>query len=271
MLSRTLRKIKFFGFYNEGLSLFETQLSIIFQMINSISLTRLSNSELLGFFQDLNETCIPFNPQKLGFDSKLKELNAFLVELSEIYQQETGSPLSPNLEKLDQRRDKAISGIKMYVESLALHYREDVVAASYVVLEAITKYGENIAAQNFITETNTLAHLSNDFDTDGPLKEAIKIVNLVEWTAELKIANLSFNEVYLERNKQTGQNPEGTFTEKKGDGIEIYEALTIAIKSLYVVNGGSVLSGLIREINTVIAKYNRIITSGIINGEEVPA
>jgi hypothetical protein len=47
----------------------------------------------------------------------------------------------------------------MYVESLALHYREDVVAASHIVLDAITKYGENIAAQNFIMETYTLAHL----------------------------------------------------------------------------------------------------------------
>ncbi len=35
------------------------------------------------------------------------------------------------------------------------------------------------------------------------------------------MANLSFNEVYLERNKQTGQNPEGTFTEKKVDDIDI--------------------------------------------------
>ncbi len=89
----------------------------------------------------------------------MKKLNVIQSGLSEIYQQETGSPLSPKLEKLDQRRDKAISGIKMYVESLAIHYREDVVAASHIVLDAITKFGENIAAQNFITETYTLAHL----------------------------------------------------------------------------------------------------------------
>ncbi len=92
----------------------------------------------------------------------------------------------------------------------------------------------------------------------------------MEWATELKMANLSFNEVYLERNKQTGQNPEGTFTEKKGDDIDIYEDLTISIKSLYVVNGGSVLSSLIREINSLIAKYNRVITSRIISEENLP-
>jgi len=124
-------------------------------MINSIGLARLNNSDLLNFFKELDQICQVFNPQLLGFGSKLDVLKTKWTELSGIFLQETASPLSPLLEKLDQRRDRAISGIKMYVESLALHYNEKVVEASKIVLEAILKYGENIANQNFIVETNT--------------------------------------------------------------------------------------------------------------------
>ena len=95
---------------------------------------------------------------------------------------------------------------------------------------------------------------------EGNIKDAVKTLNLVEWVQELKAANLEFNDVYLKRNIETGQKPEGTFTEKKGAVIDIYESLVISIKSLYVVNGGTVLSNLIQEINSLIARNNKLLT-----------
>ena len=65
----------------------------------------------------------------------------------------------------DDRRDKATSGISVFLESMLNHFSVEKVNAARLLKNDLDKYGGNIARQSFRAQTATLTNWVEDWTT----------------------------------------------------------------------------------------------------------
>lgn len=125
-------------------------------------------------------------------------------------------------------------------------------------------------------ETATINNLISDFETKPNLITALASLDLSNWVGELKVANATFNEKYIERTQEFAiSNPENIKT-KRVVATTAYYALREMLTSQAIVNKNiAPYPKAISEINTLIEQYNSILKlrttkGGNEDGEEKP-
>ena len=91
-------------------------------MLNTIFYRKLRIGEFIQFMKQLLAFCKESNPKLLGVSKQINELERRWKELEQLFKKVTGSDLTTVLEAQDERRDKAISGLRLFFESLAYHF-----------------------------------------------------------------------------------------------------------------------------------------------------
>ena len=240
-------------------------------MLSKIAITRLYNTDFLGYGTDIIAICKKFNLPLPALTAATASFETSITGLKAVYAQEKGSILSPQVEQADLRRDNAVSGIKLTCEAHSRHFEPAKVAAADTILRCIAKYSNNIAKENYLRETEMLRNLSEDFDAAGTVKDALALVGLTAWAGEMKAANEQFNTVYTSRITEASQKPDGTVTDLRLPAREQYDALMKVITALDTLTPGDGLTNMIKEINVLTDKYSLVIPKpGKKGGEEIP-
>lgn len=239
-------------------------------MLLPISVLRLRNPEFIGFTDGIITICKKYNLPLPAFATPVATFESGMEPIKDRYALEKGSPLSEELRKLDLRRDNAINGIKQNAESYNKHFMPAKVAAGDVVLRAIAKYGNNIAGQSFLQQTTILNKLSVDFEAAGPVKDALALLGLTDWAAEMKTANLAFETKFMERNTESSQKPEGSLTEMRVPGKLLWDNFVKIVHAHETLSPTADLDSMIKEMNTFIKKYNELIEKRAAKGADDP-
>ena len=237
-------------------------------IIDSISLSQLRNGEFINYITDLiailrkHEIKSPFlKAQADKFEPEVDLLN-------KVFAPERGSKLSFDIELADYRRDEAISGIKQVVSAYTRHFDANTKAAAEALLRGINKYGSNLATQNYMQETTSLSSLSDDFETNADLKAALILLGLGAWAGELKTANVNFNSLYLKRTEENSLKPELTVKTQRGIVKDKYDVLADYISAYQKINPSDDLLIAIREVNSHISQYNRLLAGRTSSGSD---
>lgn len=236
-------------------------------MITSIPLIKLRNAEFYQFCSDITSTLFSYNPTALGIIKPYNVFSQSIQNIDALFKLNRTSVHTEELIALDERRDKAIIGILLYVESMTYHFDINISKQATMVLNQINTYGTGIARQNYQTETATLSNIIRDWDTKPEYTNAIGLLNLMLWKNELAETNTLFNAKYLERAKDDSENVSTeTMKEKRAETTAAWQKLKSTIESIYTIRemegaGFETYDAVIKNINVIIEKYNTLLAS----------
>lgn len=225
-------------------------------MIYGIQLRSLRNAEYLQFQKDVLALMLSNNPATLGVQAQYASLQEQVVDLETLFKLSQASELTQELQDLDTRRDRCISGIRQVVEGYCNHFVPERAAAANLLKKNIDLYGSDIERQNYMAQTATLSGLVSDWENSASLNDAMTLLNLKEWKNEMKAANEDFNAKYLDRTQQYGAATDETLSSEKAETNELYYLLRDQLSAQNTVARTPERTKTINELNALIAQYN---------------
>lgn len=217
------------------------------------------NGEFLQFMKNVIAIYNKYDTNALLLNTRLQALSASTDALDEVFMSATAHELTPELQILDQRRDKALMGIKLHLESLTYREEEALVKAAQLLLTNYLSHGGRIDKLSYQQETAVVDALLHDWNTSANLTTAITATGIASWVALLNEVNTTFNTRYIDR-AQTSVQP-SQIEEKRTVMRNAYNELILdtvsfsrvaADKSPYltIIDG---LNGLITDYNQAVA------------------
>lgn len=239
--------------------------------MDKIELSGLRIAEFIALGSDMDAILLNYDIKALGLETSVVSFRSAFKLLADIYAREKGSILSKEIEMADFRRDQCIIAIKGIAENYLRHYDPAFVTAAEILLRTINKYGSSIATQNYMAESESLRQLCDDLEADGPAKDALVKLHLKEWAEEMRVANTAFSTLFQQRNKEASLLPMGNVKELRASAKIAYDGLMAMLNARNLVSPSAPLTALINELNILIGKYNRLLsTRQIIGGSDTP-
>jgi len=230
-------------------------------MITVIDLRNLRNAEFLQFGTLYSGLVVANNPVVLNVAAQQTAFKSKLDEMSGLFKLEKVNPLTEELVLLDERRDRAITGLTDVVKGYSVHFDAATAQAANLLSVNLNLYGVGVARMNTQAETSTIFGIVHDWETKPELSAAITLLGLTGWVAELKTANQLYEQKYLQRTQEYGAaNPEPLKVKREETMVAYYE-LRKFIEANSVVNSGPAYEKLIGELNALIGQYNELLNT----------
>lgn len=229
-------------------------------MIDSIDLQFLRNDEHLQLNKDVAALTLQNDPVALKIKAQYDALVLKNQELDGLYKKQTASELTQELEAIDDRRDRAISGLVLVADGYQYHFEVAKSQAASRLSANFKLYGGGIARQNLQSETNILSSIVTDLEEKPELVAALTTLGLTSWKEELKTANSLYGTTYLERTVQYSEVSKETLAAKREETNQVYYKLRQHIEAnatLDETNEG--YTKLINQINALIKQYNLVL------------
>ncbi|MHC9088635.1 DUF6261 family protein [Tenacibaculum sp. IMCC1] len=227
--------------------------------MNSPYLNRYRNGEYLQYMKDILQLVNLQDVDVLALTNPTNELTTIVNRIDSLYQQVQGSTLTQEIITLDTRRDKAISGIKMILNGYENHFNEAIVSAAKTLLATINAHGTNIIRKSYQEQTAILDSISKDFETEPELIQAISLLDLTTWVAELKNANTEFSAKYIERVGETAASPENNIQELRTEASLTYRKLVLHIEAHATLSENEAYPTLLNEVDVLAKQYNLVV------------
>ena len=229
-------------------------------MIQSINLLLLRNAEYIQFGRDFLRIIFLDNKGTLKVVAEYDAFDAILSVIETLYKIDQGSDLTPIIEALDRRRDKAVFGIYKNIESYTYHFTPAQLDAANTLTEYLKIYGAAtaIATASLPSETTTVKNLIVDVTTKANLVAAVNTLVLMPWFNELKAANDALEVKYIERTQELGGANPNTIKDKRNEANDVYYALRDMLQGQALVDKGATpaFTKAINELNALIEQYN---------------
>ncbi|MBD8082924.1 DUF6261 family protein [Chryseobacterium caseinilyticum] len=229
--------------------------------MKSIHLPKLRNAEYLQFIKDFAGVISLNDPAGLQIDGKLSALTDETNELEGLFKKAVASDKTKILLALDQRRDDAINGITVFLESHEYHFEDQKRHNAQILLRNLANYGSGIARENYQSETAILNNIFSEWTNDSNLSDAVISLGLTSWLNELNDANTEFNTEYLLRTQEYGDANPQTIKSKREKTKVAYYALRDRIDALHAFSETveSPYTKVINELNALIDQYNTML------------
>ena len=239
--------------------------------ISGLDLSKLRNAEFIQFGTQIITITGSYNPDALKVKNQYDALNLKLIQVDGMYKLQQGSALTVEVEKADERRDRAITGISMFLDSRLNHYIPEEVSAARVLRLDLDKYGSAIARQNLNSQTAILTNIANDWKNKAELRDAVVLLNLMPWLDELDSANKAFDILYLQRNKEAINNPVDTLKTLRLETNELYYLLRDKLQAYANINEfADPYDKILKEWNNLIESYNTLMANRAGDNEDTP-
>ncbi|CAH0229325.1 hypothetical protein SRABI27_02433 [Pedobacter sp. Bi27] len=230
-------------------------------MINSIILQPLRNGEYIQFLTDTLNIVSKNNPEALKVSAQYDALRTATADIEKLFKISQGSLVTQELEVLDKRRDDAINGITLQVQSLS--YSADAVLNKHgkTLSAHLALFGTGIAKDNYQSETTSLRNIANDWKNKPELQEAVTALSLGSWLTEMETANDAFNLAYIKRNEELALAPSDKLKELRNTANNLYYKLRTRINSnLDISDGAEPWSATVNLLNQNISTYTALQT-----------
>lgn len=239
-------------------------------MIETSYIRKYRNSEFVQFLTDVDLLMV--NGPKPGnkFLKVLENLQQLTNEMASIFKQEQGTAITQTLQAADVRRDRALVGLRYILLGLTYHSDEVVMGKAKALFEVIERQGPGIARLNYQAETAVINKIVADLEADADLVAYTTELNLQDWTAELKLANTEFGNLYIERTVEYGaRSAQDRLPELRQEAMEAYFTFTRFLTALATLNEGA-YAVLLAQLNALIRQYNTLVLERIGTSAEVP-
>ena len=227
--------------------------------MNSPYLNRYRNAEYIQYMTDVLAFLEPHDLVALQLADPQTALVAVVEELNIAFKQPPGSELTPEIVALDDRRDRAISGLKRITESYTYHFMPQTAEAGSLLYLNISKHGDNLPRLGYQEQTAVLSSIIRDWESQAALVAAVSTLGLNAWLRELKTSNAEFAAKYLERVGKAAHNPAAPISELREQGTDTYRKLINHITAHATLSDNKVYTDLLNEIDVLAGKYNQTV------------
>jgi hypothetical protein len=217
------------------------------------------NKECIQYLKDVVSIYSAFDLTALKLKTFVDQLEARNTLLEELFEIAKKSEKTETLESIDERRDRAIVGIRKVADGFSTYFEADKETAGKLVITHIDKYGKNLYRLNYLAETTALTSVVNDLDTDTAAKAAVTLLGLTAWVAELKDANIDFNTLYLARNTDLANQPDQNLLTARLESYPVFDLLMEKTASYYSAFGNPEYKTIIDQMNEITLKYNETV------------
>jgi hypothetical protein len=229
-------------------------------MINSITLSALRNAEFLQFSKDALSIVQLNDPAALSVAAPYATFKAVTDTIEDLFKTDRGNPITADLEALDLRRDNALTGITLFVQSQVYHFAPTTNAAANILTNHLAVFGVGIAKENYQSETAIITSITNDLATKPELVGAVAALGIASWVTELDTANAAFNAQYLARTQQLATVSPDTIKAKRLEAANAWYKLRAKLEAYYEINeGAQPFAKATNELNALIDQYNTLI------------
>ncbi len=231
-------------------------------MIHAIDVMRLRNAEYIQFSRNFLTILSLNNPAALNVQPEYAAFEAVIREIESLFKTDQGSNITPVIEALDMRRDKAVIGIYKYIDACSNHFEAPKKEAADVLLNQLKVYGNagSVATASLSAETAIITSLVTDFTEKRQFATAIALLQLTDWVAELKTANDLLAQKYIERTVELGGNNPNTIKDKRMEANVLYYALRDMLTAHATISkNADPFPKVINELNALIDQNNVIL------------
>ncbi|MCX6236638.1 MAG: DUF6261 family protein [Bacteroidia bacterium] len=225
-------------------------------MINGIDLRTLRNSEFLQFITDFSAFIEANDPVALDVLDQHSVLKAKIAETQPLFNQQQASKLTPQLQLINKRRDKAITGIRYAIKSYCHHFDDQTMKSANLLATHLRQFGNYITRQNCPTKTTTINAIVSDWESKPKFIASLARLGLNVWVTELKTANQLFYKKYFERTQEYAEASPGTMKGKREETVAAYYELRKFLDANAVIRSDAGYEKVINALNVLIEQYN---------------
>ena len=226
--------------------------------LNTPVLSNYRHGEFLQFMKNVLDIYAPFDAAALSIDAQVNALQTTTDAMDIVFQPQLGSEITPELTQLDDRRDKALIGIRAYIESHLYSEDSALFNAAQNLLDNYNSHGDKIYRLSYQQETAVVNALLQDWSA-GHLADDVQTLGLTTWIALLTQLNKEFNDKYVKRAQETA--PPAEIEAKRNIIREAYSELTRRTAAFSLVAADTVqYEKIISMLNSLIDDYNLAVT-----------
>ncbi|MCC7521202.1 MAG: hypothetical protein IT220_06170 [Flavobacteriaceae bacterium] len=229
--------------------------------MNNLTTPNLFNyrhGEFLQFMKNVLKVYGQVDTATLSLADKASKLETFTRALDEVFQPQMAQELTPELSNLDLRRDKALMGIKIYIDSQTYREESERVMAAQNLFANYISHGERIDKLSYQQETAVIQAMLQDW-REGNLLAATQVLDLTSWIDLLNQLNKEFDEKYVKRAQEAPQPAE--MDQKRLAIKSAYEDLTMdTVAFSRVAADREPYLNIIKSLNGLIDDYNLAVT-----------
>ncbi len=217
------------------------------------------NGEYLQFMKNVVAIYGNYDTNALLLKARLQTLTDATTALDEVFMATTAHELTPELQALDMRRDKALMGIKIHLNSYSYSEDVDAAKAAQILMTNYLSHGDRIDKLSYQQGTAVIDALLTDWKSNPTLLNAVNTLALGQWVNLLEQLNKKFNEMYITRAK-TSIKP-GQVDQKRTEMRTAYDEITFDTVSFSRVSvDKTAYNAIIDELNGLINNYNTSVT-----------
>lgn len=221
-------------------------------MLHELSLVLLLPAELLTLASRLIQVCkgalmaTPFIQKLLALCEQDRD------EMEKVLARVRNSGYTQQLFARDEARDGAFVALRDLVKASVSRALPEVRQAGELISERIKKYGFSLHRLGYTQESTQLQLLIHDLD-QSPATEALKTLGAESWYADLKTAQVSFEETYQHKVAVEAQEDFPLLREAKAKLGRHLQLLLDCVGLLEEINESP-------EIPLIVEKLNMVIT-----------
>lgn len=229
-------------------------------MLLSIYLKNLRNNEFIQFLRNVLQIIFGNDSIKLQVEVQYNDLKNLVDLMDTTHKKNQGSSITEEINEIDDRRDNAIKGIVLNLNSYKKHYDKNFVNASNTLLKVVNLYDGDISRYSYQYETNAIHDIINKWKTSEECVAALITLNISEWKDKLEQENDLFNTKYMERIKEAAENSDVKVAELRDEMNEKYKKLLQFIAAFATINPSEEYTQMINLLNALIDQYQKTIT-----------
>lgn len=231
------------------------------------ALRHFKNGEFIHFMKQTVSACNKNGADALQLKPQVGVLEAYLPQFDDHFTLDRANALTADIEALDNRRDRAVTGIRLNAESYFFHHEESKAKAGNLLMAIFDKHGKNITRQHYNLETEIITSIVDDCTKLPEPAAAVATLGLQDWLRELASANTAFEEIYMNRSDNKAGQPVGKLPELRLAAMESYRQLTDHIFARMVLTPAPAFDTLVDKLNEVTDVYNQVVATRQANGE----
>ncbi len=213
------------------------------------------NGEYLQFMKNVVAIYGNYDTNALLLKARVQKLADATQALDDVFIASMAHELTPELQALDSRRDKALMGIKVILNGHSYSEDAELVKASQMLMTNYLSHGDRIDKLSYQQATAVIDALMTDWKDNPTLLTAVGTLGLTEWVNLLSQLNKKFDDMYITRAKTSVKR--GQIDQKRMEMRNAYDEIVYDTFSFSRVGADiTPYQAIIDELNGLIANYN---------------